>query len=59
MWSLGIITYEMLAGKFPFNISYERNLYDEITNFVPNFVDIEISDIAKNFLWRLLKRDPR
>ncbi len=30
----------MIAGKFPFKISYERNLYDEIVNFVPNLADV-------------------
>lgn len=49
----------MLAGMFPFKITYEKNLYDEIINFVPNFTDVKISEVAKNFISRLLKRDPK
>ena len=55
IWCLGIITYELLFARSPFEISYEEpreNVLDRIINLEFNFEDseISISENAKDFI---------
>ncbi|GBG30816.1 Protein phosphatase 2C and cyclic nucleotide-binding/kinase domain-containing protein [Hondaea fermentalgiana] len=56
-WALGILTYEMLTSKLPFN---ETDLFSQITNFDPNSLDLpkELSKEARDFLHDLLQPSP-
>jgi serine/threonine protein kinase len=32
MWALGVLTYKLFYGKFPFNSEYQSDLIDLISN---------------------------
>jgi len=64
MWGLGVITYILLAGYPPFydeNKEDDTRLFEKVINVEYDFDDEcwdEISDLAKNFIQKLLVRDP-
>uniref|UniRef100_A0A0A9X162 Tribbles 2 n=1 Tax=Lygus hesperus TaxID=30085 RepID=A0A0A9X162_LYGHE len=57
MWSLGVILYTMLVGRYPFNDAEHTNLFAKITRGL--FVLPEgLSSRAKCLIRSLLRRDP-
>ncbi|KAG8291079.1 Tribbles 2 [Homalodisca vitripennis] len=57
MWSLGVILYTMLVGRYPFNDSEHASLFAKISR--GHFVVPEcLSSRAKCLIRSLLRRDP-
>jgi calcium-dependent protein kinase len=60
MWSVGVIVYQMITGKLPFESSENESLYDKIKNSDYNkeyLEDIECSDEVKDFIDKTLQKD--
>ena len=58
MWALGILTYVMLYGKYPFDDENKRVLFDKIKNQEPKYNTSLISSEALNVIQILLTKDP-
>ena len=64
MWSLGVITYILLSGLYPFLGDNDAETYSNITKGNYSFEDDEdvfsdISEEGKDFITKLLVRRPR
>ena len=58
MWALGVLTYVMLFGKYPFNDENKSVLFDKIKNQEPIYDSNLISDDALNVIQILLYKNP-
>ncbi|XP_011307654.1 serine/threonine-protein kinase 33-like [Fopius arisanus] len=58
MWSMGVIMYVLLTGKFPFFSTNEMQLYRLITTADVDYSVLQCSDGAKHLLSKLLERNP-
>ncbi|CAH1798050.1 unnamed protein product [Owenia fusiformis] len=61
MWSIGIITYILLSGCSPFSGKDQQQTYEKICQLTYDFTSKyfeNTSDLAKEFIGMLLKRDP-
>ena len=58
MWALGVLTYVMLYGKYPFDDENKRVLFDKIKNQEPKYNTSLISSEALNVIQSLLTKDP-
>ena len=61
IWSIGVITYFLLAGNPPFDAKTESQIIERVKNADYNFDDPiwnSISDNAKDFIRTLLTLDP-
>jgi serine/threonine protein kinase len=64
VWSLGVITYQLLSGKTPFESDSIKKIDWNINNKVIKFENTvhenwgDISDEAKNFILKCLDRNP-
>ncbi|KDO21169.1 CAMK/CAMK1 protein kinase [Saprolegnia parasitica CBS 223.65] len=62
IWSIGVITYVLLAGYTPFHDPNQNILFDNIVNGRFYFYDpdwSEVSQDAKDFVSRALELDPK
>ena len=61
VWSVGVIMYQMLTGKFPFNSSGDKNnLLDNIKKNpynTKNLEEVEYSDEVKDLIAKILVKD--
>lgn len=58
LWSLGILTYELLVGRPPFEAIEEREMYEKIRKVCLRFPSFVAPD-ARDFITRLLKKRPQ
>jgi len=56
-WSLGVLTYELLVGKPPFEASQRQQTYKRISKAQITFPR-HVSAVAESFIRRLLRVDP-
>lgn len=58
-WMLGVLTYELLFGKSPFESQYYERVYDLICFSEIHFSnDVSLSDDMKDFIQKLLEKNP-
>merc|ERR1719188_2788475 len=58
VWGLGVLLYEFLVGKPPFEDKSERGTTEKIKHQTPTFPK-EISREAKDLITQLLHKDPK
>lgn len=58
IWGLGVLMYEFLVGRPPFEASSQHETYNRIIKAELSIPE-HISDTARNLLQRLLVKDPR
>lgn len=58
LWNIGVLTYELLTGKPPFEGANQSELYDNIVKVRINFPK-DFSKLAKDLVQRLLKANPK
>lgn len=46
MWALGVMTYEMLVGKLPFNSKYDAKIIRKICHEELNFDNLDLPQDA-------------
>jgi len=57
-WALGVLAFEFLTGRPPFEAKNQKETYKKITNLdftFPNYVSKE----ARDFITKLLQKDPK
>ena len=57
IWSLGVVFYQMIYGKYPYFGATEQMIYEQ-SKKPPSFSGVNISDITKDFILRCLTFDP-
>jgi len=57
IWGLGVLLYEFLVGKPPFEDNDEKGTYKKIKNAIPEFPP-QITNEAKDLIKRLLNKKP-
>ena len=59
IWSIGVILYYMLIGKFPFFSEENYEIFQKIEKEEPNYYNLKVSENAKDFLKKCLIKDPK
>ncbi|KAL9121943.1 MAG: hypothetical protein Q9187_001497 [Circinaria calcarea] len=61
IWSCGVVLYAMLVGTLPFGTGDERETVDSVLEEVQRGelrFPREVSNTARDLIWRILQRDP-
>jgi serine/threonine protein kinase len=58
IWYLGVLMFELLAGRPPFSGTNQDELFNNINKIKINWPD-DISSLAKNLISKILKRNPK
>ena len=59
IWSIGIILYYLLSGKFPFNAQHNYEIFKKIETEEPNFWELNVSEKAVDFMKKCLIKNPK
>ena len=59
IWSIGVILYYMLSGKFPFKSDDNIDIFQKIETETPNFWELNISENSFDFLRKCLTKNPK
>ena len=58
LYGVGVIAYELLAGKYPYDSGSVASLIESIVHVVPDLSSLDLPDVSKTTLERLLKKKP-
>lgn len=58
IWSIGVVYYQMLFGKYPYVASNDYDLLKKLKTTLPHYTGKKISPNAKDFIERCLTTDP-
>jgi len=59
IWSVGVVYYQLLYGKYPFMGMSDPDILKKIRTTRPDFSGVNISESARDFINRCLTVDPR
>ena len=60
IWSVGIIMYQLLTGKLPFDGENRDEIKKNILGFQPEDLDVSgLSEVAANLIKQILVKDPK
>lgn len=59
IWSIGVVYYQLLYGKYPYTGMNDFDILKKIKKNRPDFSKVNISVEARDFLDRCLTVDPR
>ena len=61
IWSIGVILYYMISGKFPFYAEKNLEIFEKILNEEPNFdkISTKISEKGIDFIKKCLIKNPK
>lgn len=54
IWSIGVVFYQMLYGKYPFEGKSDPDILKKIQTTKPDFSSVKIGPQARNFIERCL-----
>lgn len=58
IWAVGVVCYEMLTGRLPFQSLFEKDTIRKIINDEPNFENLHLTESCINFMKKCLAKDP-
>ncbi len=59
IWSLGVVYYQLLYGKYPYIGMSDMDILNKIKNSRPDFNGVNLSPYARNFIDKCLTVDPK
>jgi len=66
LWALGVVLFQLLAGRLPFNGENARAIFEQVLNsqaYIAKLMALPewsaISEAAKDFVLKLLEKDPK
>jgi len=59
IWSVGVVYYQLLYGKYPFNGFSDEDILKKIESTKPDFSGVNLSPNAHNFIERCLTDNPK
>ena len=59
IWALGVLCFELLTGKLPFNGRNNKELFSNIGALNINWPENDLNPLAKNLIIKILKKSPK
>jgi len=59
IWALGVLCFELLTGKLPFNGRNNKELFSNIGALNINWPENDFNPLAKNLIIKILKQNPK
>ena len=59
IWALGVLCFELLTGKLPFNGRNNKELFSNIGALNINWPENDFNPLAKNLIIKILKKSPK